>query len=201
MTKLSLNKSALNKQNMQLNSYQRFLPSLDMKRRQLVREKIRARQLVEQTEKDILSTRQMVASTLPMASNKEIDLDQLVVIEQVQVSTENVMGTLLPVLKDVKKNVKKYALLGTPHWVDHLALCLEQMLNLQIRLQVEKRRYYLLEDAVKKITQRVNLFDKVLIPRTRNNIKKIKIHLADIEKAAVVRSKIAKRKHARTARQ
>jgi V/A-type H+-transporting ATPase subunit D len=46
--------------------------------------------------------------------------------------------------------------------------------------------------AVQKITQRVNLFDKMLIPRTRENIRKIGIFLADSERAAVVRAKIAK---------
>jgi V/A-type H+-transporting ATPase subunit D len=54
----------------------------------------------------------------------------------------------------------------------------------------------LLDDAVHKVTQRVNLFEKVLIPRTREHIRRIRIYLADAERAAVVRSKIAKRKRA-----
>ena len=47
------------------------------------------------------------------------------------------------------------------------------------------------------MTQRFNLFDKVLIPRTRTNIRKISIYLADAERAGVVKSKIAKRKKER----
>jgi V/A-type H+-transporting ATPase subunit D len=65
-----------------------------------------------------------------------------------------------------------------------------------VRVQVEQRRLALLEEAVKTITQRVNLFDKVLIPRARQNIKRIQIYLSDLQTAAVVRSKIAKRKRA-----
>jgi len=38
----------------------------------------------------------------------------------------------------------------------------------------------------------VNLFEKVLIPQARENISRIQIHLADAERAAVVRSKIMK---------
>ena len=49
---------------------------------------------------------------------------------------------------------------------------------------------------MRKVTQRVNLFEKVLIPRTREQIRRIRIYLSDAERAAVVRSKIAKRKHA-----
>jgi len=96
--------------------------------------------------------------------------------------------------------VRPYALLGKPHWVDAVAEVLHDMLELRIRVKIEERRVALLEAAVKTITQRVNLFDKVLIPNTRKNIKKIKIFLADAEKAAVVRSKISKRKHAAEAR-
>jgi V/A-type H+-transporting ATPase subunit D len=54
----------------------------------------------------------------------------------------------------------------------------------------------LLEQAVQTITQRVNLFDKVLIPRPKTNVKRIKVHLSDAQMSAVTRSKIAKRKFA-----
>jgi V/A-type H+-transporting ATPase subunit D len=63
-------------------------------------------------------------------------------------------------------------------------------------MQVELRRLALLDEAVRTITQRVNLFDKVLIPQTRDNIRRIQIYLADGERAAVVRAKIAKGKRA-----
>jgi V/A-type H+-transporting ATPase subunit D len=48
--------------------------------------------------------------------------------------------------------------------------------------------------AVRRITQRVNLFEKVLIPQTRENIRRINVYLGDAERAAVVGAKIAKRK-------
>lgn len=86
--------------------------------------------------------------------------------------------------------------MGKPFWVDSAAKLLCQMLELRVRAQVEERRLALLERAVKTITQRVNLFDKVLIPRARQNIKRIQIYLSDLETAAVVRSKISKRKRA-----
>ena len=92
--------------------------------------------------------------------------------------------------------VQPYAVLSKPHWVDNVVAMLHDMLELQIRAQVAERRVALLDAAVKTITQRVNLFDKVLIPRARANIKRIKIYLSDEEMSAVVRSKIAKRKRA-----
>jgi V/A-type H+-transporting ATPase subunit D len=63
-----------------------------------------------------------------------------------------------------------------------------------IRIQVARRRVDALEQAERIVTQRYNLFDKVLIPRARQNIRNISIYLADAERAGVVNSKIAKRK-------
>ena len=44
----------------------------------------------------------------------------------------------------------------------------------------------------------MNLFDKILIPTTRANIKKIRIYLSDEEMQAVVRSKLSKKKRAKS---
>jgi V/A-type H+-transporting ATPase subunit D len=59
---------------------------------------------------------------------------------------------------------------------------------------VADQRVERFEHATRRITQRVNLFEKVLIPRAEENIRRIVIFLSDQERAAVVRSKIAKGK-------
>ena len=69
-------------------------------------------------------------------------------------------------------------------------------LELRLQVQVQEKRMALLDVAVRKITQRVNLFEKVLIPRAKSNIRRIGIYLSDTETAGVVRSKLAKGKHA-----
>jgi V/A-type H+-transporting ATPase subunit D len=78
--------------------------------------------------------------------------------------------------------------------VDAVVDALRQMLEARVRIRLEEVRLEALEQALKTITQRVNLFDKVLIPRARGNMKQIQIYLSDMQTAAVVRSKIAKRK-------
>ena len=107
------------------------------------------------------------------------------------------MGVRLPRLGRVALYRRPYALLAKPGWVDRLAELLAAVLELRLQLQVDARRLALLHEAVRTITQRVNLFDKVLIPRAQANIKRIRIFLADGERAAVVRAKIAKAKRAR----
>ena len=71
-------------------------------------------------------------------------------------------------------------------------------MNEDVHLQVRRERVARLNQQVRRITQRVNLFEKVLIPRAQENIKQIQIGLGEQERSAVVRSKIAKRKHAVT---
>jgi V/A-type H+-transporting ATPase subunit D len=57
---------------------------------------------------------------------------------------------------------------------------------------VEEQRKRL-DHELRITTQRVNLFEKIKIPETRESIKKIQVYLGDQQTAAVVRGKIAKR--------
>jgi len=196
MARLQLNKSSLAREAKSLSTFERFLPSLDLKRQQLMAERAKAARALAATHKEIDGFRRQVGEKLPMLANLDVDLTDLAKLTKIELDTENVVGTHLPTLKRIEVTVRPYALMAKPHWVDNLAAMLHDMLELRIRVQVEERRLALLEVAVKTITQRVNLFDKVLIPRTKSNIKKIKIYLSDEEMSAVVRSKIAKRMHA-----
>ena len=194
MPQLALNKTSLTRETRQLDTYQRFLPSLDLKRRQLIAERNKARRQLVATEAEIESLEASAGESIPMAADRRLDLDGLVKVDRVEVGEENLVGLRLPVLIDVQLRRVEYSLLARPHWVDALASLLETLLQLRIRLRLEQQRLAVLEAAVKKITQRVNLFDKVLIPKARDNIRRIRIKLSDTEKAAIVNAKIAKRK-------
>lgn len=196
MPRLALNKASLAHQVRQLKTYERFLPSLDLKRRQLMAERARERVAIDATRRDSQALREAVAAQLPMLANREIDLADLARVQAVRMGGQNVVGTRLPRLEGVEVQVRDYGYLARPHWVDRLVDMLTRMLELQVQLAVQERRAALLEEAVRKVTQRVNLFEKVLIPRARENIRRIRIYLGDAERAAVVRSKIAKRKRA-----
>jgi V/A-type H+-transporting ATPase subunit D len=196
MAKLALNKSSLAHQQQQLKTFKRFLPSLDLKRRQLIGERAKAQRAIAKTREKLEHMASVVGEKLPMLANTYVDLTNIVQITGVVVNEENVMGTRLPKLAKVEVAVAHYGYMAKPHWVDKLVDYLQVVLELRVRVQVEERRLALLEDAVRTITQRVNLFDKVLIPRTQQNIKRIQINLSDAERTAVGRAKIAKRKHA-----
>ena len=196
MAKLQLNKSSLAREQKSLKTYQRFLPSLDLKRRQVMAERAKAAKALAATQRAIEELRKEAGEKLPMLAIREVDLNDLAKLKKVSLGRENVVGTYLPTLEAIEIEVRRYAYLGRPQWVDRTAQILHDMLELRVQVQIDAQRLELLEHAVKTVTQRVNLFDKVLIPQAQRNIKRIQIYLSDMETAAVVRSKIAKKKHA-----
>ena len=192
MAKLNLSKSGLQRQREDLNLYQRVLPSLDLKRMQLMGELKRAQQQLAEAEAEVERLNQRVAEQLPMLANREIDVSGLVQVDTVEILEENLVGVKLPALAEVRCKVVDYSMLAKPHWVDMLVEQLKEMVEQKTRVQIAGERVDLLERAVRKVTQRVNLFEKILIPTAKANIKKIQIYLADAERAIVVNSKITK---------
>lgn len=194
MARLSLTKASLTKQKRLLDTFKGVLPSLDLKRRQLSAERGKAKQLLAETQQKLAAIEPEIAKGIPMLSNELVDLQDIVKVTGVDLVEENVMGTRLPKVNGVKIQVLAYALLGKPFWVDRLVELLKIALETQMQMQVARRRLELLNQAERTVTQRFNLFDKVLIPKTKANIKKIQIYLADAERAGVVNSKLAKGK-------
>ena len=196
MAELNLSKSGLQKQRDDLRLYERVLPSLDLKRMQLSAELKRARQQLAEAKTAVEDLNKRVAEQLPMLANRDIDVSGLVQVEAFRIEEENLVGVKLPMLVEVKCRVAEYSILAKPPWVDMFVEQLKQMVEQKTRIEVAAERLRLIEQAERKITQRVNLFDKILIPTAKKNIKKIQIYLADAERAAVVRSKITKKMRA-----
>jgi len=194
MARLALSKSSLQKERRKLSNFERFLPSLDLKRRQLMMERAKAAEELRGAEKALEKFLDGIGELLPMLANREVDLTDLVHVSALTQDVENVVGIRLPRLSGFEVELKKYSRLGRPQWVDGVAARLKECVALNLRVQFGQRRLEILQQAVRRITQRVNLFEKVLIPKTQKNIKYIQVYLGDAERAAVVRSKVAKKK-------
>ena len=201
MPKVALNRSSLHKQRTQLKLYQRVLPSLEMKRMQLAAELAKARRSLAAQEEELAAHKATVAAQLPMLANREVDVSGLVKLESVRVREDNVVGVRVPALEGIDCVVADYSLLAKPHWVDKVVAELQTVTELWARVQLARKRAAILAQAERRITQRVNLFDKILIPTAHKNIKRIRIFLGDKERDAVIRSKLAKAVHQKEAEQ
>jgi len=192
VAKLKLSKSALAQQRGQLSLYKRLLPSLDLKRRQLTVEVEKARTEVAAARQAADELEARIGAELPMLAESDLDFTGLVKMTDAVVEEENVVGVRLPTLKYVNCEVADYSLLAKPVWVDALVQRLRDAAEQRARVSVAEKRIAILEQAVRRVTQRVNLFDRILIPTAKEHIKRIQIYLGDLERDAVVRSKLAK---------
>ncbi len=194
MAKLKLSKHELHEQQEQLKLYQRLLPSLDLKRRQLTMEvkKAQAEYTAAQAAVDALETR--IGEELPMLADEEFRLGGLVQLKSCQVVEQNVVGVKLPFLESIVCEVADYSRLSTPPWLDALVQRLKDAIEERMRAEIAGQRWRILQVVVRRITQRVNLFEKILIPTCKQNIQKIRIYLGDAERASVIISKLAKKK-------
>ena len=192
MARLPLNQTSLHEQSKRLAAFERFLPSVDLKRRQLIAERNKAIRTVADRREQLETVVERVTAEIPMLAEGPEDLTGIVTVQDLDIGEENMMGVRLPVLQGVQIHQRPYPLLGRPPWIDRLVDFLVDSLELELRYRVDTERLRLLEEAVRRSTQRFNLFDKVLIPRTRANIRQIRLFLADQSTAAVVRAKIAK---------
>lgn len=197
MGKLALNKSTLNHEQQRLKSFRQFVPALDLKRKQILAARLKARQAQQQLQQRVDDIDAAVQEQLPMLAGTTLALGDLVKLKGVQRRTENLVGIELPIIDAVDIDRSEYSRLALPQWVDVLVHYLGQVIELRLQLQNEQTRLERLEAGLQKTTQRLNLFDKVLIPQAERNIRRIRIALSDAERAGVVRAKIAKNKRAR----
>ncbi len=190
----ALNRTALIREKRQLGIYRTHLPALDQKRRQLLIAKLaeaRAERTLAERAAQIL---QEVADELPMLADAGVRVEALVSVVEARSGVERALGVDLPVLEEVTFAVAPPGSLRRPHWADRAATLAQEAARLEIARRVARRRLEILEQAAAKASQRVNLFEKVLIPETEARIRRIEIQLADSARAGVVAAKAAKAK-------
>jgi len=197
VAKLALNKTTLNREGRRLKAFRQFVPALDLKRKQLLAARQETNALLQNSQQGLSELHQQVAEKLPMLAGSDIEIGNLLQVKRVEVEYINLVGLELPQLSDFDVEIDQYSRLVLPHWVDNVLLLQQQALKLQVEMQIYQQRLQLLEEGLRKTTQRLNLFDKVLIPEAQANIRKIRIALSDAERAGVVRAKIAKNKRRR----
>ena len=178
-----------------LTRFERYLPMLKLKQQQLQVTQNQARQrrrqvagAVQQAEIAFAPSRQL------MGDLAGVNVRELGKPAEVRTTTTNVAGLELPVFQDAIFPAAEYSLFGTPPWVDRALLDLRQLNRRKAELGIADRQVELIQRELTRVIQRVNLFEKVKIPATREAIRVIRIALGDEQTAAVVRAKIAKAK-------
>lgn len=194
MAKIKLTKNELKVQKDALKMYQRYLPTLTLKKQQLQAEirTIEAKALAVRKEKSDLE--KDFDSWIAVFSEMNAFPDGIITVSNIHKGRGNIAGVDIPTFEGADFARGDYDLYETPLWVDIAANHMERAMLLDLEAEVLDEQVVLLESELRATSQRVNLFEKVKIPETLENIKKISIYMADQQVSAVVRSKISKRK-------
>ncbi len=203
MAKIKLTKNELKKQKDALKMFSRYLPTLILKKQQLQMEirGIESRRAFLRTRRDSLDKefRSWIGVFGEAGAAYGDDGLPLMRIAAVRTSTGNIAGVDIPVFEGADFEFADYDLFLTPLWVDTALDRLKQALLVDLEIRILEVQIERLSAELRTTTQRVNLFEKVKIPETQENIKRIRIYLGDQQTAQVVRGKIAKRKVERAA--
>lgn len=194
MAKIKLTKNEQKVQKDALKMYQRYLPTLTLKKQQLQTE-IRT---IDAKAKEVRAKRKQLEKEfdewISVFGEADAFKPGMVTVKNIKKGVGNIAGVVIPVYEGVDFSRGDYDLYETPLWIDMAADRMEKALSLDLEAEVLDEQVRLLSQELRTTTQRVNLFEKVKIPETKANIKKISVYLGDEQVAAVVRSKISKKK-------
>ena len=182
-----------------LKQYQRYLPTLQLKKQQLQQVIMTTRAELAQKEAERV---QMIGNlddwVAVFAENAIFDedksIDTLVQPETVICRDENIAGITVPKFEELKFKDVEYDVDDYPLWVDTALVKLREIARLDALVSTLRKQEALLEKELRSTSQRVNLFEKVKIPEAKENIRVIGVYLGDQQTAAVVRGKISKKK-------
>lgn len=195
MAELKMTKNELRAQQNKLNQLFKYLPTLQLKKALLQAEVAEGRQEryaledeVEMQKRGVEEYASLFTEPLPC------DVSQFAKIQKLTKHYENIAGAEVPFFESVTFNPITYDLFETPVWLEGAISGLRKVSEAKARLMIVTEKLTILEKELREVTIRVNLFEKILIPRAEKNIKKIKVFLGDQQLAAVSQAKVAKTK-------
>ena len=195
MAQIKLTKTELRSQQVRLTQLQRYLPTLQLKKALLQFEVNQTNLQLEQLTIQFKSNEERVFNYAPLLSDKSAPvLFSLSEIREVKKQYENIAGIDIPIFEKVIFEDPYYSFFDTPVWLESATRGIHELIATREKIKVTHERRKALEKELREVSIRVNLFEKIMIPRTVENIKRIKIFLGDQQLAAVSQAKASKRK-------
>ncbi|MBU0712958.1 V-type ATP synthase subunit D [bacterium] len=193
MAKIRLTKNELKKQKEALKRFTRYLPTLELKKTQLVAE---IRLISQQVDKIIDEINRFEKEIFHWVDvfGEDIDISVWFSVEELVTNSGNIAGIDIEIFENVIFKDEEYDLFETPLWVDKGIEACKEKIRQQLKIKTLEKQMAVLQEELRITVQRINLFDKVKIPEARENIRVIQIYLGDERTSEVVRGKISKAK-------
>lgn len=194
MAKIKLTKGELKRQRDALRQYERYLPTLQLKKQQLQLEILHQHIILDKEQFAEGEKRRSAMTWAGLLSDARLDLRQYIKSGRLTKDTRNIAGADIPVFVGLDFPRAEYDLFITPLWVDAAIDALREMEISRVKIGILAEGVRILKHELRITTQRVNLFEKIKIPEAKEAIRLIKIYIGDQMANAVGRSKIAKKK-------
>ena len=196
MAKVKLTKTALKQERDALKQYQRFLPTLQLKKQQLQMEMRNCQNQIARNEEREQAMKESLSSWVVLfgGENSWEKISQYLSVQAIRTRQRNIAGVEVPVFLGVDFHLKEYDIFVEDPWLDNAIAAVQDIVSIQLEREIIREQYRLIAQELRVTTQRVNLFEKVKIPETKENIRIINIAIGDADTSAVARSKIAKKK-------
>jgi len=194
MAKIRLTKNELKTQKDGLKRFTRYLPTLELKKKQLLQEIQKIQQEVDRLQAEFARVENEVSQWVAVFADPDVNMDELVVVDQVKTSQGNIAGIDIPMFEDLTFEDVEYDYFTTPLWVDAGVQVCKEQIKRKVEWEIAQEQQRLIQEELRTTIQRIKLFEEVKIPEAKENIRTIQIFLGDQDTAAVVRGKIAKSK-------
>jgi V/A-type H+-transporting ATPase subunit D len=193
MAKIKYTKNELKKQKDDLKRFTRYLPTLELKKQQLLVEIRTIQNRVDELNSVMKRVESEVAQWVDLFA-EDIDLNDYFQVKEILTDEGNIAGIDIPIFNDVIFDDVEYDFYQTPLWIDSGIAISKEQVKRKAELTVARRQQDIIREELRITIQRIKLFEEVKIPEARENIRVIQIFLGDQMTAAVVRGKIAKAK-------
>lgn len=195
MAQLKLTKMELRSQQLRFAQLQKYLPTLQLKKALLQIEVNEVQFALERlrTEFHVFAQRAEKFAKL-FTDRYAFDLFSAIKIQEIRKRYENIAGVEIPIYETIVFAPDTHLLFDSPVWLEPAILEMKELLILREKVKITEEKKRALEKELREVSIRVNLFEKILIPRTQENIKKIKVFLGDQQLTAVSQAKASKRK-------
>ena len=189
MIKFQYNKTSLQQIEKNLKMRQRTLPIIKNKETALRLEVKRCKEEAEALERKLQE--QIAGYETMYALWGECDTS-LVALKDVELSTKKIAGVRVPILSNIRLEVKPFGIFSAPKWYFDGINLLHGLVKTAVEREFVVAKLQLLDHARKKTTQKVNLFEKVQIPGYQEAVRKIKRFMEDEENLSKSSQKILK---------
>jgi V/A-type H+-transporting ATPase subunit D len=195
MSNIKYTKTELRAQQIKLTQLEKYLPTLQLKKAMIQLEINQVAFELEklQIEMNTFEERMYGYQQLLTDSDAESLFEALKIVS-VNKRFENIAGIEIPIFEKIVFAEPSYFLFDTPYWLESGIQGGQDLIETRERISILHEQKKLLEKELREVSIRVNLFEKIMIPRTKENIKKVKIFLGDLQLAAVAQAKVSKRK-------